>query len=461
MAGQKPSEARWAGFLGYGSGDFALNLFWQGTGFYLFYFYTNVMGIQGTLVGTIFLLGSIWDAVSDPMMGYIAERTNTRWGSYRPYLLFGAIPLALSFLLLFLPVHFDGQAAQVAYLLAMLLLFRTCYTVVSIPYSALGARVTRDSDMRTRLAGVRMYCGFLGGIFISTFAKWLQENFPDSEAFSLMGAGAGVVSVLVLVVCFKLTRERHTSFDDIPLPANAGDVLRSVASNRPFLMLIGGIALVTVANTVVGQTMLYYFEYHLGDRNPGNTAIMIMMIAPMVTIPMWSAAALKFGKRNSWIAGSLIASLGLLLLYADESGSTTLALVEVSILTLGLSAYAVLFWSMLPDTIEYGEHQSAIRNESFLIGLASSFQKISIGLSAFALGLLLDYIGYDPAIKQSESTLEGIKAIFAIIPGSALMLSAAMILYYPISARLHGQIVAAIRSRAGESPDQTVDQSAE
>lgn len=447
MNEQTLSHTKWKTFFGYGTGDFALNLFWQGTGFYLFFFYASVVGLPNTLIGIIFLVGSIWDAISDPIMGYVAERTKSKWGPYRPYLLFGAVPLCLSFALLFTPVSFAPGIWQTAYYLAILLLFRSCYTIVSIPYSALSARVTRNSDARTKLAGIRMYFGFLGGISISFFAKTLQEKFSDAEAFHYMGIGAAIAAAGILFICFRNTEESANPINEISTQASISDSLKSIVANRPFLLLVGGIMFVTVATTVIGQTMLFYFESQLGARSTGNIAIIIMTAAPLISIPLWASLTLKVGKRNAWILGSIIAILGLTLLFFDVSKSSSFALIEVTLVTFGLSAYALIFWSMLPDTLEYGEFHSSVHSESLLIGIASSFQKISIGLSAFALGLLLDAIGYSAGTVQSAATTEGIKNIFALIPITALALSSMLIFFYPITSKMHAQIVSALQNK--------------
>ncbi|NVJ96629.1 MAG: MFS transporter [Alphaproteobacteria bacterium] len=442
---QKPF---WKPFWGYGIGDYGLNLFWQSVGFYLFFYYTNVLGVSSSLVGTIILIGSLWDAVTDPAMGYLAERTKSRWGPYRPYLLFGAAPLGLTFGLLFTPVSLGSDSLEFIYLLAVLLAFRTCYTVVSIPYASLGARITRDSNARTRLAGIRMYCGFLGGVSISFLAKKLQSYFPDDVAFPIMAFSAAFVGFLVLIGCFKATANTDHTLDAAVSPAPFMASLQAVLKNGPFLLLVGGIIFVTIANTIIGQSLLFFFESHLGNRHVGTTAIVIMTAAPLVSIPLWAMITLRIGKRNAWIAGSLIGVVGLAPFNLGMANTELLALVATTIITLGLSSYAVIFWSMLPDTIEYGEYKSMVQNESLLIGLASSFQKVTIGLSAFALGILLELVGYTPGIAASNETAQGIKNIFSLIPMIALLLSSSLILFYPITAKLHGEILEALRKRA-------------
>ncbi len=185
--------------IGYGSGDYALNLFWQGVGFYLFFFYTDVLGLPNATAGFIFAIGGLWDALSDPLMGYIAERTKSKWGIYRPYLLFGSLPLALSFILLFSQPPLDEGNFRLLYILIVLLIFRTSYTIVSIPYSALSARLTHNSRERTKIAGTRMYCGFLGALTVIGLSSLLQANFADEQAFLFL---AGVCEIILIFTLY-------------------------------------------------------------------------------------------------------------------------------------------------------------------------------------------------------------------------------------------------------------------
>ena len=172
-----------------------------------------------------------------------------------------------------------------------------------------------------------------------------------------------------------------------------------------------------------------------------------MTAAPLISIPLWASLTLKVGKRNAWILGSVIAIIGLIWLFFDTSKSPTFALIEITMVTFGLSAYALIFWSMLPDTLEYGEYHSSVHSESLLIGIASSFQKISIGLSAFTLGFLLDAVGYNAGIASSSATTQGIKSIFALIPAAALVISSLLIFFYPITSKMHAQIVTALQKK--------------
>ena len=399
------------------------------------------------------MAGGIWDAVTDPIMGYFAERTRSKWGAYRPYLLFGAIPLALSFVILFwIPPALEGGALY-AFVLVALLFFKTCYTVVSIPYSTLGARMTSDTHERTRLMGVRMMAGFMGGVTITGLAALFRNTVADKDAFFLLGITCAFISVAVLYFCFKQTATAAPRPDNAPPARNIIAALSTLLRNRAFVLIFLAIACVAVANNFVNSTVLFYFDGALSDRTAGNTALFFMAATPLVTIPIWSMIALQFDKKASWILGSIVFVIGALMLYFDRSGSVTNAFITYITLNFGLSAYAVLFWSMLPDTIEYGEHVTGVRNESTIIGVVSSGQKISLAISAQILGLLLEKIGYTGEGVQSAVTVEGLRLIISGVSGTAIVVSAVLIAFYPINSSKHREILEALDLRHGSKRD--------
>ncbi|WP_281302053.1 MULTISPECIES: MFS transporter [unclassified Iodidimonas] len=444
----------WRTRIGYGSGDYALNLFWQGTGYYLFFFYTDVIGLPVATAGVIFAIGGLWDAISDSLMGYWAERTKSRYGTYRPYLLYGCLPLALSFIAVFYPYPIENELLLIIVLTLALLVFRSAYTLVSIPYAALSVRLSQDSDERTRLATVRIVFGFLGGITAIILAGGLQDQLSDRLAFPIFATLCACLSVPILLFCFRNCHETAASTPLAPAAYNLGQLIKAMRHNSAFLLLCGGIILVTLGGALIGKTVLYIFVYDLGDRAAGNLTILIMTIIPILTIPLWSLLALRSGKKIGWLAGSATAFIGMIFLYADRSGSVLMAMLGYGVISAGLSSFAVLFWSMLPDTIEFGDLRSGVRHESALVGLISSMQKASMAGSALLLGILLDLIGYQAEAMQSPQTLDGLRMIAGLIPAMAMVLSALAIAFYPISTASHQRTLRdlATRDQKAESP---------
>ncbi len=441
----EPSRLSWKERAAYGSGDYGLNFFWQGVGFYLFFYYTDVLLLSNSLAGLMFAIGGFWDAVSDPIMGYIAERTKSRYGRYRPYLLLGAPVLSLSFFLLFLPPVFDDPFWIGVQVLTTLILFRTAYTLVSIPYAALSTRMVVNSEERTALAGVRMYCGFLGGVSVVAIGGWLRGHMPDESAFLILASVSGVIAFIALTCCFLFTKECSGGAHVGEPAASLRVLISTVLVNGPMLLLFVAIIFVTIATTFTVKTVLYVFEYQLMDRAAGDTTLYIFTVAPLVTIPLWSTLALKLGKAHAWVLASIASMAGLLWLYFFGISSVYLAWIGYGIVTLGLSAFGLLFWSMLPDTVEYGLAQSGVRNEAVIFGIASSSQKAALAASAFLLGFTLDVIGYEAGGEQTMEALSGLHVISTLLPFVVLFIAGAIMIFYPLNAGLHNDIVRSIR----------------
>ena len=226
----------------YGIGDYAICLYWSGVGLYLLYFYTDIVGITPLMAGWIYALGIAWDAVTDPFMGYLAERTRTKMGSYRPYIFYGAIPLAFSFVLLFWVPPFAGNTLFI-FLLVVNLVHRTCFTIVSVPYSSLTARITDDSDERTKLTTARMIGASFGTLTVSALGFPIVLWFGGGEealGFVFLGMICGLAAVLVLSITVRFVEERNFNFTAAQLPSFL-KVSKSVAKNYPFWIVFGSI----------------------------------------------------------------------------------------------------------------------------------------------------------------------------------------------------------------------------
>lgn len=219
--------------VGYGAGDFGFNLFFSTASLYLLYYYTDVLGLPPATAGWIFAVALIWDAVFDPVMGYLASRTRTRWGRYRPYILFGAVPLAASWILIFVPTGLTGTALLLA-ALAFHVLFRTLYAVVSMPYLALTAVITSDSADRGVLAGVRMAFAATCGLFAAfSTLKFVSAFGGGQRGFLWTAVLFGALAALIFAVVFASTRERVESDQSAPEPS-AADMLRMLRGNHAF-----------------------------------------------------------------------------------------------------------------------------------------------------------------------------------------------------------------------------------
>ena len=438
----------WGQKIGYGSGDFAFNLYWQGISLYLFYFYTDVLGLPNAMAGIIYAIGSFWDAGTDPIMGYLADRTRTRWGRYRPYLLFVPIPMAFGYLLLlWQPGDMSITALGIVALIGQLI-FRLLFTMASTPYSALMARMTSNSEDRAGMAGARMLFAYLGAFSVVALAGGLLENADsDREAFMSLAVISGILATVIFWICFAICREPPEGDAQAPnLTIKQSFV--SLRQNTPFLVVFAAVVLMTAGTTVIGKTMIYFFEYQMGDRNGAQIALMAFGLTGLLVIPFWTFVTLKTSKRLVWMVGSFFLSLALLAFLVNPATSQNMVILNYIAMSFGAGAFAITFWGMLPDTVEYGEWKTGHRVESMVFGFATFAQKSAVALSALILGVLLDVIGYQAGIVQSEETLSGLRMIIVFVPLAGVVTSVACIYFYPLSPQRHADIVAELQSRA-------------
>lgn len=432
----------------YGIGDYAICLYWSGVGLYLLYFYTDVVGITPLLAGWIYALGIAWDAITDPFMGYLAERTRSKMGSYRPYIFYGAIPLALSFVLLFWVPPFEGLLLFV-FLLTVNLLHRTCFTIVSVPYSSLTARITDDSDERTKLTTARMIGASFGTLSVSALGFPIVLWFGGGDeaiGFIFFGMICGLTAILVLSITVRFVKEREFNFSPTQIPSFS-KVAKSVSQNYPFWIVFGSILILGSTSIMFNNNLIYFVKYSLDLHEHQGLILGVSSGAALLAIPFWAYASLKIGKRNSWMAAMALLLVGFLVFYFYPITSLNELLFVLGFIGIGNGATGVLFWSMLPDTIEYGEWKTGVRTESSLYGFMTFAQKGAIAFAAILLGMALTQIGFEPNQIQSEETLSGLKFIMTWIPLTGIFISFILVSFYPIDKSFHQKLIHEINLR--------------
>jgi len=444
-----PPEARLGtgAKVGFGIADFGFNLFYTGLNLFLLYYYTDVLGIRPAVAGLIFALPLLWDAVTDPVMGVIAARTRSRWGSYRPYLIFGIVPLALSFVMMFAAPLFFPSAVILASAAAHVV-FRTCYTVVSIPYSALSARMTRSSSERGALAGVRMIFATTGGLFtvftMLPLANWLGSS-DLKLGFVWVSVVYGMLACVIFLVTFASTHEQPLPVAN--KPQGLQDIWRVLRGNRALWILLGAIVFGATGSAIFGKALVYYVKYVAGLEISITTALVALTAAVSVSVPIWMFASTRLEKRTVWLSGAAATLAAQSLLYFTPPQTPTLFLAVIVLLGFGTAAFNVTFWSMLPDTVEYGQWRSGVRNEGVVFGINQLALKAASGLGIGALGMLLEMIGYVANQPQSAETVAALRHVAILLPLALGILSACIISLYPINRKLHGRLLKIIDRR--------------
>lgn len=431
--------------IAYGSGDLAFNLYFTFCSLFLLYFYTDILGLSASVAGLIIMAALVWEGASDPAMGIIASRTRSRFGSYRPYLLYGAPILALSFIAMFWPLGLSGPMLAVSCLIAHII-FRTAYTVVNIPYVALSARMSGDSLNRSRLAGARMMFAILTGLLLAAATLPLVSRFGGGQrGFMMVTSLYAIIATLVLLNCFARTREHVGSAVDVH--PSFGEMMAAVTRNRSFLLLLAATLVGSIGYTMGGKALLYYMKYYAGSEETITIGLTISLAAAALAMIPWVKVTQRTSKRTVWLCGVVIGSIANLLIFALAPKAGPLFYTLLAFNGIGNAAFVLSFWSMLPDTVEVGEWQSGVRAEGALVGFLAFTQKVALGVGTGLIGLLLDLIGYVPNVPQSEDAIGSIRALTGLAPALASLAAGAFILFYRLDSQTHARLVRALARR--------------
>ncbi|MEL7454806.1 MAG: MFS transporter, partial [Pseudomonadota bacterium] len=301
--------------LGFGIGDFGLNGFYTGLNLFLLYYYTDVLGIRPALAGLLFAVPLIWDAVTDPLMGILAGRTRSRWGRLRPYLLFGCVPLAISFVGLFaMPLLFPS--AVIAASLIAHLVFRTCFTIVTVPYSALTANLTSESGERGALTAFRMTFATLGALAVAATMLPVSDVLSPGDrrlGIFLTSVIYGFVGALVIAATFLATRERIEVTP--PTQFAFGSFTDQLLVNRPLMVLLSAIFVAGMGSAIFAKAIIYYVEHVVPFKLSITLPLVTLMACIAFSVPVWGGISRFIEKRTAWLIGSTIALMCQLLLF--------------------------------------------------------------------------------------------------------------------------------------------------
>ncbi len=442
-----------AGQAGYGVGVWGIFLVWMMTAVTLMNFYTEVLGLSAADAGLIFFLAALWDALTDPLMGWLNERVRTRWGRYRPWLLFAAPPFALAFLAMFAQPRLASPGALFALALALHLLFRTAYTAVYMPYTAMIARLSRSAGGRAQLAGVKNVFTAGAALSISLFAfdaiAWAGGG-DDALGFRRVAFAIALLAVAALWACFALTREPDLPGEAHgPAPGLAAS-WAALRSNRAFWLIFAGVIAFTGCYTMINKAVVYDAQWNLGDRTLARWPLTAIALAGIVSPLLWVPVSRRWGKRSVWIAGCLLAAAALLALNALPGLALWPRTALFALAGVGIHAVLMTFFAAVADAADWGEWRSGVRVEAPLFGCISFANKVSLGLGAWALGQGLEAAGYvsGAAAAQPPSALAAIHHWMTLVPAAGFLVSAAIIAFFPVSNRVHAAAAAALAARA-------------
>jgi len=432
--------------IGYGVGDFGANLVFQSILLFLMFYLTDVFGIAAPVAGTIFLVSKIWDGITDPMMGYISDRTNTRWGKKRPYLLFGSLPLGIALIMMFasppLPEVWKPYYAAFSFLFLC-----TAYTVVNVPYGAMTASMTMDSKERSSITGYRMFFAIIGTLVVAGVTKPLAEQFFSSPVtgYRVTMSIYALLAVIFTLITFFTVKENITE-------NNAKDIIKIkeipgvIKNNPPFLLLSIGMIFHLSAIGMIAAMVNFYFKYNMNNSSFTTIAMLCLFVPAALALPLWVAISNKFNKKIAFNLGMGISAIMLLFLFFIRELNPSLLIPVFILLGVGISTIYLSPWAMIPDTVEYSEWKTGARQEGILYGFFYFSQKIAAALAGFISGQGLGLIGFNANTTQSPETLAGIRMLVTIVPIGLIILGMIFISFYPINNELHNKICKEIKN---------------
>lgn len=436
--------------VGYGIGDFGFNLYWANISAFLLIFYTDVMGLAAAAVGTMILVTRVFDAVTDPLMGAIADRTRTRFGRFRPYLLWGALPLAFAGVLTW-SVPDLGDTGRLVWAYVTFSLMMLAYTVLSTPYSALSAVMTNDSQQRTTLISFRFIAAFAGTTVVNAFTLDLVRWFGggnEALGWQLTLGLYGVVASLLFATVFFSTRERIT-----PPPQQRSDVrqdLRDLLDNRPWKVLFVLALVIMVTIVMRSGATVYYLKYYL--ERPELTgwflgSYSVALAAGAALTPVMT----RFVDKKRLMVW-LMAAVGVLscAMFLVPRDAIWLLFLLNTLVGLALGPKSPLAFSMYADCADYTEWKTGRRATAMTFSAATFSQKLGGALAAAVIGWMLAAMGYVANEAQSDASQLGIALLLTVIPGMIAFAAALVMRAYPLDASTMAEVQDALDARRAE-----------
>ncbi len=450
--------------IGYGFGDMASSMFWKLFGSYLMIFYTDVFGLPAAVVGTMFLVTRIWDSLSDPVMGAIADRTTTKWGKFRPYILWGAVPFGIIGVLTFTTPSL-GMTGKIIYAYVTYSLMMGIYTVVNVPYASLLGVMSPNPKDRNTLATFRMSFAYIGSFialllfmpFVNMFSGTSPSIVDQQRGWTMAVGIIAVICVILFVLTFALTRERVKPIKE--KQAKLKEDLRDLTKNRPWWILLGAGISALVFNSIRDGATVYYFKYFIVEESFTNVSLFgfsfvlsglylaVGQAANIIGVVLAAPVSNRIGKKNTYLGAMVIASILSVIFFWFSIEQLALIFVFQVLISICAGSIFPLLWSMYADCTDYSELQTGNRATGLIFSSSSMSQKFGWAIGSALTGWLLAYYGFQANQVQSAETLNGIKMFMSLLPAAGTLLSVIFISMYPLSEKKMVKIVSQLEER--------------
>ena len=436
--------------IGYGFGDMASSMFWKLFGAYLMIFYTDVFGLPAAVVGTMFLITRIWDSAFDPIVGVVADRTHSRWGKFRPYLLWLAVPFGIIGILTFVTPDWSPTGkliyAYVTYSLMMMI-----YSAINVPYASLLGVMSPNPKERSTLSTYRMTFAYIGS-FIALLLFIPLVNFFSGNSKELADQQTGwtlavvVIAILCIVLffgCFAWTKERVKPIKETQNPLK--EDLKDLFKNKPWWILLGAGVAALVFNSIRDGATVYYFKYFVVEEDYATVSFFGMSFvlsglylalgqaANIIGVIAAAPVSNRIGKRNTYMWAMIIATVLSVIFYWFDKEDLIWMFVFQALISVCAGSIFPLLWSMYADCADYSELKTGNRATGLIFSSSSMSQKFGWAIGTAITGWLLGFFGFQANAVQSEEAISGIKMFLSFLPAIGTILSVVFISMYPLT----------------------------
>ncbi len=429
--------------LAYGFGDNGLSMSYTIISFFFLFYLTDVAGLNPALAGGVVLIGKLCDAITDPLVGYLSDRTTTKWGRRRPYFLFSSIPFGVSFFLLWVPIPFSTQLGLFVYNSLLYVLFTTSYTLFAVPYMSLTPELTPNYDERTNLTAYRMAFSIIAGLVAVVIPQLIVHSFATPQTgFMIMGAIFGILITTSPLSVFFGTKERVSGNED---STSFFQGVSLTLKNRPFLIALAIFLFTWGAIDIISAVFIYFIKYCLLLEGYDSAIFGALFISAVVQLPLWVKISEKYGKRMTYLIGIGSMIVVLFPIFLLGAGQLTGVFVLAILAGAGVSVAHVIPYSILPDCIDYGQSVTGKRMEGIYYGFTTFARKVTTSISIFIIGQVLNWTGYVANQTQNTATIWAIRSLIG--PAAALVLALGIIfmLKFPIDRASHQAIINSIQ----------------
>jgi GPH family glycoside/pentoside/hexuronide:cation symporter len=442
--------------LYYGVGDIGNAMVNSAIQFFLLVFYTDGVLIAPALAGGALMVGKIWDAVNDPLFGWISDRTTSRFGKRRVYMIFGALPMAVSIALLwFVPLGLSDTAIF-AWIALTFIFYDTMNTLTSVPYYALTSELTEDYDERASLTTFRMVLGVPAYMVGAAVTPIIVGLFATKRAgYGATGIIYAIIAAAVLWICAAGIRERkETSESKAETPPLRAFV--TTFRNRPFVQLIVAYLIAAVSFALIQTLMAYFLIYQLGMENQVPIVMALLLVSVALFLFPWKMLSDRWNKGPAYALGLAIGGLAVATTFFLQHEPTPLIYVIAIVAGIGFSAQWVFPWAMVPDVVEYDRLETGERRGGMYYGVWGFTSKLTGGLGVALAGAVLQLSGYVANVEQSTETLRTIRFFFGPIPLVVILLALPLLIWYPITRESHAALREKLDSMEEAGPQDTV-----